>query len=254
MAQKSINSLTSSLELYDPSGLRQNQAPDTADIILEPTVSHNNWVSFGCDVASGDLNGDEISDIVVGDRAAFHLYGGTAPGVQTGGIHIYLSKYPHWRESLKFDFGSLDSPVANGYIRVTESNLYSESVGYGWAWTGTEGLISNDRGGADYVRRDFVQQSGFTGLNYTFCVDLPNGDYRVKLVVGDSNQAHGPMDVIDPYAGEKCHIDSLAQGEFQEPTFTTTVKYGQLAIQFPSLSRGTARADWVINALIISPV
>jgi hypothetical protein len=235
----------------NPSGLRQGQTPETADIILGPRVgvdSENSWVSFGWDVSSGDLNHDILSDIAVGDPDAFHPLDNTVPGTQTGAVHIYLSSK---REGFGFDFGTHDSPVANGYIRVTESSLYSESIGYGWRESG--GLISHDRNGEDFLRRDFVEPDGFTGLNYTFLVDLPNGEYRVKMLIGDSNYGHGPIDVLVELEGEKVYFPTISAGVFEEPSFTTIVRGGTLAIQFLSLSRGGPHSDWVINAIQIEP-
>lgn len=94
----------------DPSGLGQNQTIETADIILDPSDINfsfvpNSCTSFGFCVASGDIDGDGLSDIVVGDPEAYHPHGGTQPGVTSGAVHVFYAQ-----------------PQAPTYIRVTSPN------------------------------------------------------------------------------------------------------------------------------------
>jgi hypothetical protein len=89
----------------DPTGLGQNPTPESADIILDPSdVGHvfapNMCVSFGHSVASGDINGDSVDDIVIGDPYAYHPEGGTDPGVQSGAVHVFFSAFELTREAL----------------------------------------------------------------------------------------------------------------------------------------------------------
>ncbi|MFQ5629556.1 MAG: FG-GAP-like repeat-containing protein [bacterium] len=80
----------------DLSGLGRNETLETADIILDPSKIPGSYLlqmstSFGSSIASGDINGDGFSDIVVGDYTAFHPHGGTSPGVRSGAAHVFYS-------------------------------------------------------------------------------------------------------------------------------------------------------------------
>ncbi|MFC4403025.1 hypothetical protein [Gracilibacillus xinjiangensis] len=78
--------------------------------------------------------------------------------------------------SFLFDFGSETSPVADGYTRISNTLLYTEELGYGLSKT----VDSRDRGGPDDLRRDFTN-----GSDYSFTLDIPNGDYFVRIISGD---------------------------------------------------------------------
>jgi hypothetical protein len=124
----------------------------------------------------------------------------------------------------QFDFGTASSPVASGYVQVTESTVYSGALGYGWDTTA--GLESRDRGAPDDLRRDFV----CSATDHTFNVDLANGQYKVTLIIGDQSYAH---DLIDVYAENVLQVNSLtvAKGNFSTQVLTVTVSDGQLNIK-----------------------
>ncbi|MHA7967661.1 rhamnogalacturonan lyase family protein [Paenibacillus sp. CAU 1782] len=134
---------------------------------------------------------------------------------------------PSWR----FDFGSATSPVAQGYIRIANNSVYDESVGYGLS----KAVDQRDRGTPDDLRRDFVIGSG-----YSFMVDVPDGDYFLRIIAGDQiafNRSGFTVEGVD--AGS---ITSPA-GQFAELTVMTTVSDGQLNIDIRDNGR--------INALEI---
>lgn len=79
--------------------------------------------------------------------------------------------------SFKFDFGG--KRVASGYLYVGTETRYTEQTGYGF--TAGTGLTSYDRGGAA-LTGDFITAD----QPFYFSVKLPDGNYDVKLLLGDS--------------------------------------------------------------------
>ncbi len=76
----------------------------------------------------------------------------------------------------RFDFGP--GAVAAGYAAVTADTTYTSARGYGFEPGAV--ITGVDRGG-DALRGDFC-----TGEKpFFFSVDLPEGDFRVKLLLGD---------------------------------------------------------------------
>ena len=88
---------------------------------------------------------------------------------------------------LDFDFGTAASPVAGGFLQVTNTTTYSAVRGYGW----TAGSIaSRDRGtGSDLDRDHNFTRDG------TFAVDILPGRYRVTVTLGDAAAAHDLVNV-----------------------------------------------------------
>jgi|GEM_PF-2791175 len=142
----------------------------------------------------------------------------------------------------KFDFGTAGSPVASGYVQVTESTVYSGALGYGW--DSAVGLVSRDRGGPTDLRRDLVQSTS----DHTFNVDLANGQYKVILTIGDQSYMH---DLIDVFAEGILQVNHLtvSAGTFSTQVFTVTVSDGQLNLKFHDA--GGSDGNWVINAIIV---
>ena len=167
---------------------------------------------------------------------------GGAPYWVITALDIQPGSAPSLPTSAAFDFGTSGSPVASGYTQVTESTLYSVGTGYGW--TSTSGLISRDRTTPDDLKRDVVLGDS----EHTFNVDIANGDYAVTVTIGD--QSYG-RDLIDLYLEGVQKIDDLTVGAgiFQEITLYTTVTDGQLNLSI--LDDGGA-PYWVITALDIS--
>jgi fibronectin type 3 domain-containing protein len=129
---------------------------------------------------------------------------------------VYLG--PGWR----FDFGSATSPVANGYTQVTDTMIYDEARGYGFAGA-TDGY--RDQEGPDDLRRDFI-----LAYQKEFMVDLPDGEYDVVITTGsqwDSNTTSYTLEGGESQGGIR-----TAAGEFMEYADTVTVSDGQLNIVF----------------------
>jgi lysophospholipase L1-like esterase len=77
----------------------------------------------------------------------------------------------------KFDFGS--GKVAPGYIQITPETKFNYKIGYGF--DETSALESVDRGG-DAFTGDFITSK----QPFYFSVLLPDGNYDVKLWLGDT--------------------------------------------------------------------
>jgi lysophospholipase L1-like esterase len=78
----------------------------------------------------------------------------------------------------RFDFGT--QRVMSGYIGVTPQARYSDEAGYGFE-SGDE-IREMDRGG-DALLGDFCTSS----KPFRFSVRLPEGNYRVKVILGDAS-------------------------------------------------------------------
>jgi lysophospholipase L1-like esterase len=79
--------------------------------------------------------------------------------------------------SFKFDFGS--GKAAPGYIQITPDSKFSYKTGYGFE-PGSM-IESVDRGG-DALTGDFITSN----KPFFFSAKLPDGNYDVKLLLGDS--------------------------------------------------------------------
>lgn len=140
----------------------------------------------------------------------------------------------------RFDFGTSNSPVANGFDQVLTTTNYSASLGYGWQ---SGGLIAVDRGGGA-LAGDLVYAPSLT-----FAVDLPEGAYSATLTMGDNGPyAHEAMDVFV----EGVHIDSVTTS----PSEVVTRTYDNLAVvdgQFTLIMTDVGGADpnVVLNGLEI---
>lgn len=80
-----------------------------------------------------------------------------------------------------YDFNYRDSPTMEGWIGVTETQLYTTENGYGWLEAPNNGRYRNDNGNEDssLMADDFCLGEG------EFAVDLPNGEYEITIYAGD---------------------------------------------------------------------
>lgn len=143
-----------------------------------------------------------------------------------------------------FDFGTPTSPLATGYTRVTEANIYTTGA-FGWA--STAGLESRDRlAPSDALKRDFVMSSSKAG---TFKVGLPNGTYAVTVTMGDNDSAHDNMMVKAGGTTVLTDVDS-SPGAFSVNTFNATVSSETLSLEFSDI--GGMDSAWVVNGISIN--
>ncbi|MGC9034790.1 MAG: rhamnogalacturonan acetylesterase [Verrucomicrobiia bacterium] len=84
-------------------------------------------------------------------------------------------------DPIKFDFG--DGATAAGYIKITPDNVYSERIGYGFE--PGQKIYSTNRNRTDVLLSDFVS----CDKPFYFSVKLPEGNYGVKVILGDYYQS-----------------------------------------------------------------
>jgi len=123
--------------------------------------------------------------------------------------------------SYKFDFGSASSPVAAGYTQVANTTLYTAARGYGLSVS----TDFRDRGAPDELRRDFV----ISGAAFGFSVDVPNGEYFVRIITGDQIATNRTSATVE---GVSLGSVSAAVAQFGELSRAVSVGDGQLNISF----------------------
>lgn len=96
----------------------------------------------------------------------------------------------------KFDMGTKDSPVWEGFIQITKDTIYTKERGYGWTEIAPlEVYITaygTDLPNPDPLCADWVAPgTHWWDQNYNiegkteFNLDLPNGEYKVYLIMGE---------------------------------------------------------------------
>lgn len=78
----------------------------------------------------------------------------------------------------KFDFGS--GKVAKGYTQVLPTSVYSKEKGFGFLPNAQ--IVSETRKGKNALTSDFCTST----QPFFFTVDIPEGNYDVKLLLGDT--------------------------------------------------------------------
>lgn len=136
-------------------------------------------------------------------------------------------------QTWRFDFGSAPAPagssggpVADGFIGITGTTLYTAEQGYGLDMN----LASRYRAAElpDNMLNDFVL--GGTGATFQFKADVPNGHYKVTLYSGDLLQTTSTYKTKVTIENEvKEQINSRRAVESK--TYQATVTDGQMNIQ-----------------------
>src|SRR5688572_23224056 len=116
--------------------------------------------------------------------------------------------------SFRFDFGSGDA--AKDYIRITPETTFNYQTGYGF----DQGSVveSVDRGG-DALTGDFITSN----RPFYFSVKLPDGNYDVKLILGDSK---GSSATTVRAECRRLMLENMrtAKGKFSVETITVHVR------------------------------
>ncbi|QYR24393.1 Ig-like domain-containing protein [Paenibacillus sp. sptzw28] len=147
--------------------------------------------------------------------------------------------------SMKYDFGLPTSPVAEGYTAVTTKTLYSPELGYGL--TSLDGMAGRDRAIGNDLQRDFILRGG----GFEFKVDLPNGIYSVKTIIGEMLSTGSARTAV-VIEGKDYGIVSSGRGSTVEKVFNPIeVKDGQLNFNFGNSS---ASVNSIVNGLEITAI
>lgn len=136
----------------------------------------------------------------------------------------------------KFDFGTSSSAVKDGYSKVSEESSYSEEIGYGFQ--DPSKVVSGDNGTTDALQSDFISTK-----ETSFNVDLPNGDYTVSVIAGDSKEATNIG--VKAETIQKVQDTPVAAGEFIDRSFSIALVDGQLNVELTG-------SNPKINGLIIT--
>ncbi len=195
------------------------------------TIEYYNYI--GCDefYASVSTDGTHFKDGPAADLAASQL--SYLISKSSTGLAPYATGKMGPGVAEKFDFGS--GAIASGYTQVT-NDAYDAAKGYGWTTTGVNAVAGS---GDDALKSDFVQT---TGANQTFVVDLPNGEYDVRILSGDASAATAvrytienvPRQVRRGWNNVANNVLNVAAGEYYDETFTVSVYDGQMTITFPA--------------------
>jgi lysophospholipase L1-like esterase len=124
------------------------------------------------------------------------------------------------RTEFRFDFGK--GPAAPGYVKVTPSDGYTTERGYGFEpGSKVEGV---DHGGSDPLRDDSCTGTG----PFLFSVAVPEGNYQVKLILGDRLAA---SDTTVKAESRRLMVEAArtSPGAYVEPTFLVNVRTPAIA-------------------------
>ncbi len=120
----------------------------------------------------------------------------------------------------KFDFGG--GKLAAGYTQVTAVAVYTEQQGYGFEPGARVEAV--DRGGDDALKADFV-----TGEKpFVFSVKVPEGNYRVKIILGDSG-GESAMTVKAELRRLMLERVQTSTGQFETRTIVVNVRTPTIA-------------------------
>ncbi|RZU62523.1 fibronectin type III domain-containing protein [Zhihengliuella halotolerans] len=131
-----------------------------------------------------------------------------------------------------FDFGTPQSPVADGFVRVDHENIYTEEAGFGIV--DNPGLASRDRStGDDALAGDFV-----LGAQWEFGVDVPDGRYDVEVWAGDTLAGTSSVRTTIELEGEESGHVRPAKEAVASEVFSADVTDGQLSVGVTGAGNG----------------
>src|SRR5689334_8275797 len=117
--------------------------------------------------------------------------------------------------NFKFDFGS--GKVQPGYTQVLPETNYDAAKGYGFEFSSN--LTSQSYNRNDALRDDYITSN----KPFYFSVKLPEGNYNVKVILGDKN---GTSETTIKAECRRLMAEKVttAKGKFTSVEFTVHVK------------------------------
>ena len=128
--------------------------------------------------------------------------------------------------------------------RYEQADCSSYDRGRGHGWHNGLGLKLVRTGLPDEIKRDYVRGAG--EYTYVYVIDVADGIYLVNLVLGSTEEASGPLDVLD---GDIPKLTGLrtAKGDFAVKTFHTRARNRQIRV-------GIRGKSWTLNGLSVTPL
>jgi hypothetical protein len=206
--------------------------PTSSGLTIPPAGSY--WYGSGSRVVVRALNKplQSLNHWVLDGSAIY----GDSVVVRMDGPHSLVAVFNSGTSC--FDFGRPTSPVESGCVQVTEMTGYTSYFGYGWL---AKHMLGSEVRGLEHDRlwMDFVYGSGL-GI---FAVDVPEGLYRVTLLVGDKSYPQTAMEIV--VEGLPVQL-STSFGEYTGAVMNVLVTDGRLELQFFGFGR-----TWRVNAVIV---
>lgn len=131
-------------------------------------------------------------------------------------------------KALRFDFGG--GEVAEGYVGVSASDIYSEEIGYGFekgsSVKETIRMPKRKRKSLDALGYDFVGSAD--GGAFRFSVRLPEGNYKVKVTFGDKS---GTSKTTVRAENRRLMLENIetAKGEIRTDSFNVNIRTPKLS-------------------------
>jgi Lysophospholipase L1 and related esterases len=115
----------------------------------------------------------------------------------------------------KFQMGCGKAP--QGYLQIGSSSVFSEKIGYGIDLGSTVKIVN--RGGQNPIRSSFMTSE----KPFFFSVNVPEGNYKVTLTIGDSKEA-GNLTVKAESRRLMLENVITKPGEFVTKTFIVNIR------------------------------
>jgi hypothetical protein len=184
-----------------------------------------------------------------------------------------------------FSFGPEDAPLKKGYKRVSTNTVYTPQSGYGWVGNlsgltagyqkcngklGSYFVLYTEELFSEFITGDSSDNPDF--IEHTFKVDLPNGDYKIHMVMGQGvEEGKKHRRLFNIFLNDQLLFPvEVGNLVFAQPFFRVKVTTGSLKFRFqapkkislplsPELREmvpdemAVYQPGWIINAIVIYP-